>query len=267
MTDTPTSAVVPAFLAALGTGALDVVDLTTPLSSATPALRLPPPFANLIDFSLEEVSAYNAPGPFWRHNNIHTGEHIGTHLDAPVHWVTGRDGDDVSQIPVDRLIGPAAVLDLSDKVAADPDYLLTVADVREWESVNGTLAAGSWLLLRTGWESRGHSEARFLNADDTGPHTPGVDVECARWLATERPITGLGVETVGVDAGLAGGFEPAFPVHHYFLGHDKYGLTSLRNLGRLPATGAMLVVGPLPIVGGTGSPARVLAVIDGASTR
>ncbi|WP_280458917.1 cyclase family protein [Nocardia carnea] len=250
------------FLDAVTTGNLEVVDLTTALSSSTPALRLPAPFANLIDFGLEEVSAYNEPGPFWRHNNIHTGEHVGTHLDAPVHWVTGRDGDDVSQIPVRRLIGRAAVLDLTEQVAADPDYLLTVADVEDWERTYGPLTAGTWLLLRTGWESRGHSEAAFLNADDTGSHTPGVTVECARWLAIEREITGLGVETVGVDAGLAGGFDPVFPVHHYFLGNDKYGITSLRNLGRLPAVGAMLVVTPLPIVGGTGSPARVLAVID-----
>ncbi|WP_328389557.1 cyclase family protein [Nocardia sp. NBC_00416] len=262
MTNPESTAVLPAFLDALAAGRLEVIDLTTPLSSATPALRLPEPFANLIDFSLEEVSAYNEPGPFWRHNNIHTGEHVGTHLDAPVHWVTGRDGDDVSQIPVRRLIGPAAVLDLTDRVAADPDYLLTVADVETWEREHGPLAAGMWLLLRTGWESRGEAEAEFLNADDTGSHTPGVAVECARWLATEREITGLGVETVGVDAGLAGGFDPAFPVHHYFLGNDKYGITSLRNLGRLPAVGAMLVVSPLPVVGGTGSPSRVLAVID-----
>ncbi|MGW0178936.1 cyclase family protein [Nocardia sp. NPDC003345] len=260
MTNPPPAPVLTEFLDALQAGRLEVIDLTTPLSSATPALRLPAPFANLIDFGLEEVSAYNEPGPFWRHNNIHTGEHIGTHLDAPVHWITGRDGDDVSQIPVRRLIGQAAVLDLTARVAADPDYLLTVADVEEWEGRHGRLTAGTWLLLRTGWEARGGSESEFLNTDDTGSHTPGVAVECARWLATERDITGLGVETVGVDAGLAGGFDPAFPVHHFFLGNDKYGLTSLRNLGRLPATGAMLVVSPLPIVGGTGSPSRVLAV-------
>ncbi len=148
--------------------------------------------------------------------------------------------------------------------AADPDYLLTVADVEGWENSFGPLAVGAWLLLRTGWESRGHSQDAFLGIDDTGSHTPGVAVECAEWLAGRREITGLGVETVGVDAGLAGGFDPAFPVHNYFLGNDKYGLTSLRNLGRLPATGAMIVVSPLPIVGGTGSPSRVLAIVDSA---
>lgn len=257
-----TASALSGFLAGIADGSLEVIDLTTPLSAETPALRLPAPFANLIDFSLEEVSAYNDPGPFWRHNNIHTGEHIGTHLDAPIHWISGRDGDDVSQIPVERLIGKAAVLDLTAKVADNPDYLLTVADVEEWESEHGELGAGTWLLLRTGWESRGGSEAEFLNADETGSHTPGVSVECAEWLATKRDITGLGVETVGVDAGLAGGFDPAFPVHYFFLGNDKYGLTSLKNLGRLPATGAAIVVSPLPIVGGTGSPSRVLAVVE-----
>ncbi|MED5803357.1 cyclase family protein [Gordonia sp. Z-3] len=264
MTSPQADAVVSTFLSALSTGDLEVIDLTTPLSAETPALRLPEPFVNLIDFSLEEVSAYNEPGPFWRHNNIHTGEHIGTHLDAPVHWITGRDGDDVSQIPAQRLIGPAAVIDLTAKVADNPDYLLTIADVEEWETTYGQLTAGAWLLLRTGWETRGGSQEEFLNADDTGSHTPGVAVDCAEWLATQRNITGLGVETVGVDAGMAGGFDPVFPVHYYFLGNDKYGLTSLRNLGALPATGAMLVVSPLPIVGGTGSPSRVLAVVDKA---
>ncbi|WLP91367.1 cyclase family protein [Gordonia sp. NB41Y] len=259
---TTSSGAVASFLGALTDGSVAVIDLTTPLSSATPALVLPDPFVNLIDFSLEEVSAYNEPGPFWRHNNIHTGEHIGTHLDAPIHWISGRDGHDVSQIPARRLIGPAAVIDLTDKVAADPDYLLTVADVEEWEAEHGTLADGAWLLLRTGWESRGGSQEEFLNTDETGSHTPGVAVECAEWLATRRPLAGLGVETVGVDAGMAGGFEPAFPVHYHFLGNDKYGITSLRNLGRLPATGAMLVVAPLPIVGGTGSPSRVLALVE-----
>ncbi|MFW0783524.1 cyclase family protein [Gordonia sp. CPCC 206044] len=264
MANPQTTTLLAGFAAAIADGSVEVVDLTTPLHAGTPALRLPEPFVNLIDFSLEEVSAYNEPGPFWRHNNIHTGEHIGTHLDAPVHWITGRDGDDVSQIPVRRLIGTASVIDLTEQVAADPDHLLGVADVEAWEAEHGQLTEGTWLLLRTGWESRGGSEAEFLNADETGSHTPGVAVDCAHWLATERSITGLGVETVGVDAGLAGGFDPPFPVHHHFLGNDKYGITSLRNLGRLPATGAVLVVSPLPIVGGTGSPSRVLAVIAGA---
>src|SRR4051794_34382691 len=94
----------PDLLSSLASGRVEVVDLTNPLSARTPTLRLPPPFANLIDFRLEQVSAYDEPGPFWKHHNVHTGEHIGTHLDAPVHWVTGREGHDVSQIPAARLV-------------------------------------------------------------------------------------------------------------------------------------------------------------------
>ena len=104
-------------------------------------------------------------------------------------------------------------------------------------------------------------EAAFLNADDTGPHTPGIDVACARWLATERPILGIGVETVGTDAGAAHGFDPPFPCHSFLLGAGKYGLTQLANVDRLPATGALLIAAPLKIVGGSGSPTRVLALV------
>lgn len=247
---------------ALASTSVRIVDLTNPLSSTTPALRLPAPFANLIDFSLEEVSAYNEPGPYWKHQNIHTGEHIGTHIDAPVHWISGRDGDDVSQIPVQRLIGTASVIDKSAEAAADADFLLEIDDVKAWEAEHGALAAGTWLLLRTGWDRFSDDEAAFLNADENGPHTPGVSAACAKWLAEETPIAGFGVETVGIDAGSAGGMDPAFPAHYFLLGNDKYGLTSLQNLGELPPTGAILVVAPLPIVGGTGSPTRVFALLE-----
>ena len=252
----------PDLLSALASGSVEVVDLTNPLSASTPTLRLPPPFANLIDFRLEQVSAYDEPGPFWKHHNVHTGEHIGTHLDAPVHWVTGRDGLDVSQIPPSRLVGPAAVLDFTAEAAADPDFLLEVEHVQAWQAEHGALEPGTWLLCRTGWDAYADSQERFLNADDHGPHTPGVSVACAEWLATQAPISGFGVETVGIDAGMAGAMDPPFPMHFHLLGHDKYGLTSLQNLAALPPTGALLVVAPLPIVGGTGSPARVLALVE-----
>lgn len=246
-------------------GGVRILDLTTPLSADTPTLRLPDPFANLIDFSLERVSAYDAPGPFWMHHNIHTGEHIGTHIDAPVHWITGRDGRDVSQIPPERLVGPAVVIDKTVEVEANPDYLLTRDDVEAWEAEHGAIAEGSWLLVRTGWARYGDDRERFLNADATGPHSPGIEPSTAKWMAEELPISGLGVETVGIDAGMAGTFDPAFPAHNNLLGHDKYGLTSLKNLERLPARGALLIVAPLPIVGGTGSPTRVFALVDEAA--
>lgn len=249
-------------LSRLASGSVRILDLTNPLSSQTPTLRLPEPFANLIDFSLETVSAYDEPGPFWRHANIHTGEHIGTHLDAPVHWISGRDGKDVAQIEPERLVGPAVVLDFTEAVAQDPDFLLGRADVEAWEEEHGSLPENGWLLYRTGWDRFSDDQEAFLNADETGSHTPGIDAECALWLATERGISGVGVETVGIDAGRGAELDPPFPVHYHLLGNDKYGITSLQNLAQLPATGAMIVVAPLPIVGGTASPARVLAFVE-----
>lgn len=245
-------------------GSLKIVDLTNTLSSSTPTLELPAPFANLIDFSTETVSEYNEPGPFWKHQNIHTGEHVGTHIDAPVHWISGRDGHDVSTLPVERLFGPAVVLDLTEKVEQNPDYLIQISDIQEWEEVNGKLPDNSWLLLRTGWDKYSHDQKAFLNADDNGSHTPGLSAEASEWLATETNISGIGVDTVGIDAGRGAELDPPFPAHYHLLGNDKYGVTSLQNLDQLPATGALLIVAPLPIVGGTGSPSRIFALVPAA---
>ncbi|GAA5150773.1 cyclase family protein [Nocardioides marinquilinus] len=251
---------VDTLLAALATGEAEILDLTAPLSPETPILQLPPPFANTIALSLEKVSDFDDDGPFWGWNNIHTGEHTGTHLDAPVHWASGRDGRSVDQIPPSRLVGPAVVLDFTAETEADPDFLLEPAHLDAHVAEHGPLPAGCWLLFRTGWSRHGGDPVAFANADESGPHTPGVSVAGSQWLAAS-PITGFGVETVGIDAGQAGGMDPAFPTHYFLLGADKYGLTQLQNLDRLPATGAMVIASPLPIVGGTGSPARVLAVV------
>ena len=254
--------ILQALVSGVSGGAIEVVDLTAPLSSSTPILKLPEPFADTVPFSLEEISRYDDRGPVWYWNNIHTGEHTGTHLDAPVHWITGRDGDDVSQIPPWRLIAPAAVIDVADRAAADPDFLLEIDHVRQWETANGPLPEGGWLLLRTGWDARSGDQQAFLNADETGPHTPGVSAEAAKWLAEEAPVIGLGVETVGTDAGAAHSFDPPFPCHSFLLGANKYGLTQLQNLHLLPPTGAVVIAAPLPIVGGSGSPTRVLALVE-----
>ena len=247
-------------LAELGAGRVDILDLTAPLSERTPVLQLPPPFANTQRFGLREISNYDERGPAWYWNDIQTGEHVGTHFDAPIHWVTGKSGKDVSQVPARELIAPAVIIDQSARCAQNPDYLLEVEDIQAWEREHGPLPRGGWLLYRTGWDTRAQDEASFLNANETGPHTPGMSVACARWLA-EQPILGLGVETVGTDAGAAHSFDPPFPCHSFLLGSGKYGLTQLANLSRLPATGAVLVVAPLPIVRGSGSPARVLALV------
>jgi kynurenine formamidase len=249
-------------LAGIATGNVEILDLTAPLSDRTPILQLPPPFANTRGFSLQEVSRYDDRGPAWYWNDFSTGEHVGTHFDAPVHWVSGRDGLDVSQVPPRQLVAPAVVIDKSAECSADPDFLLEVSDIEQWEAAHGSLPEGAWLLYRTGWDTRSGDQADFLNADENGPHTPGISVECARYLAEDTSILGLGTETVGTDAGAAHSFDPPFPCHSFFLGAGKYGLTQLQNLASLPTTGAVVIAAPLPIVGGSGSPARVLALVQ-----
>ena len=254
--------VLEALVAALRSATIEIIDLTARLDSTTPVIKLPEPFKNTASFTLRQISRYDEDGPGWYWNDIEMGEHNGTHFDAPVHWVTGRDGDDVAQVPVTRLIGPAVVLDFSEHAAADPDFLLQVDHIGQWEAEHGALPYGGWLLYRTGWDARSASQQEFLNANETGPHTPGISVECARWLAEEAPVIGVGVETVGTDAGTAHSFDPPFPCHSMLLGAGKYGLTQLQNLAALPATGSVLITGPLPITGGSGSPCRALALVE-----
>ncbi|WP_319769642.1 cyclase family protein [Streptomyces europaeiscabiei] len=237
------------------------VELTAPLSADTPVLDLPPDMAPIPRFRLEELAKYDERGRTSYQNGIHTGEHVGTHFDAPRHWVTGAGLEDVASVPATRLVAPAVVIDRTHEADEDPDYLLRREDIEEWQREHGALPEG-WLLFRTGWAARSHDQVRFLNADEHGPHTPGVDPECARWLAEETPLLGFGVETVGTDAGQAFRFDPEFPVHSHLLGAGKYGITQLQNLHLLPPTGALLIVAPLRIVGGSGSPARVLALVE-----
>jgi kynurenine formamidase len=254
--------VLTALTDALADGSVEVVDLTARLSSDTPVIQLPPEFGQTARFELEEISAYDERGPAWYWNNFRSGEHTGTHFDAPNHWISGRGGLDVASVPVDHLIRPAVVLDFSARVADDPDFLLEVDDITTWEQEHAPLPDGGWLLYRTGWDARSESQEAFTNADESGPHTPGMSPECARWVAAESPVIGVGVETVGTDAGAAHSFDPAFPCHSFLMGSGKYGLTQLQNLALLPPTGAVLVVGPLPIVTGSGAPARAVALVE-----
>lgn len=249
-------------LAGLASSEVEVIDLTAPLSASTPILALPAPFANTIPLSMDTVSEFDDDGPLWQWHNIHLGEHTGTHLDAPSHWISGRDGATVDQIPPARLIGPIVVIDKTADTAANPDFLLEPEHLEQWQQANGPIPENAWVILKTGWSSRSSETGPFLNVDDSGSHTPGVSVEGARWMASNASISGFGVETVGIDAGAAGGFDPIFPGHNFLLGAGKLGLTQLQNVDKLPATGAVIVVAPLPIVGGTGSPARAYALVE-----
>lgn len=250
------------FVTDLASGAIRVVDLTQPLGPETPVIGLPEPFAPSPGVTLETLSRYDDDGPAWYWNTLHLGEHTGTHFDAPVHWISGKDLPEnrCDTIPPARFVGPACVLDVSGEVARDPDFLLTPERILAWEEEHGTIPSGAWVLLRTDWSRRTDPEA-FLNVQDDGPHSPGFRKDASE-LLVERDILGVGVETVGTDAGQAGGFDPPFPNHTVMHGAGKLGLASLTNLDRLPPTGALVVAAPLKIVDGSGSPLRVLAFVE-----
>jgi kynurenine formamidase len=243
-------------------GKIRVVDLTVPLEPATPTIQLPPIFAPSKPFTLEEISRYDDRGPAWYWNNFQCGEHTGTHFDAPIHWVTGKDYPDnaTHNIPVRKFIGPACVIDVAERARKNPDFLVTQQVVEEWESEHGRIATGAWVLIRTDWSKRRSAE-EFLNIKADGPHTPGFHPACVPFLAKERDILGVGVETVGTDAGQAATFEPMFPCHTIMHGSNRFGLASLTNLDQLPPTGAVVIAPPLKIVNGSGSPLRVLALV------
>jgi kynurenine formamidase len=246
---------------ALSSGSVDVIDLTAPLSHETPLLELPPEFGQTARFELEEISRYDDRGPAWYWNNFHTGEHTGTHFDAPIHWVTGKDQADVASVPVSAFVAPAVVLDVVDRVAADANFLIEVEHLEAFTSEHGPFPDEGWLLCRTGWSSR-TTQQDMINNTATGPTSPGMSVECARWVAEESPLQGIGVETIGTDAGAAHSFDPPFPCHSFLLGNGKYGLAQLQNLHLLPPTGSVVLAAPLRITGGSGSPVRVLALVE-----
>jgi kynurenine formamidase len=248
-------------ISALSSGSIEMVDLTAPLSHQTPLLELPPEFGQTAPFELEEISRYDERGPAWYWNNFHTGEHTGTHFDAPIHWITGQDQADVATVPVSAFVAPAAVIDVVDRVAEDPNFLIEVEHLETFAAEHGALPEGGWLLCRTGWSSR-VTQQEMINNTGTGPTSPGMSVQCARWVAEESSLQGIGVETIGTDAGAAHSFDPPFPCHSFLLGNGKYGLAQLQNLDRLPPTGSVVVAAPLRIVGGSGSPVRVLALVE-----
>jgi kynurenine formamidase len=247
---------------ALNLGSLTIVDLTQPLGPETPVIGLPPMFAASPGVTIEVISKYDDRGPAWYWNTVRFGEHTGTHFDAPVHWVTGKDLPDnaCDTIPARRFVGPACVVDVTGDVARNPDFLLTPERIEAWEREHGPIPAGAWVLLRTGW-SRRTAAADFVNAAADGPHSPGFDARASRMLAHDRDVLGVGVETIGTDAGQAGRFDPPFPNHTIMHGAGKFGLASLCNLDRLPPTGAVVIAAPLKIVNGSGSPVRVLAIV------
>jgi len=253
-----------AFAEDLLSGKIRVVDLTATLEPTTPVLQLPKEFGwgESWPFSLEPISCYDEKGPAWYWNNMKCGEHTGTHFDAPIHWVTGKDHENhaTDTLPPQQFVAPAVVIDAVAEAAADPDFLMSVEFVETWESKHGKIPEGAWVLYRTDWSKKGSNE-EYLNIAEDGGHTPGWDPATVTFLAEQRNVLGVGVETVGTDSGQAAAQEPMFPCHNLMHGANKCGLASLCNLDQLPATGAIVVAAPLKIKNGSGSPTRVIALV------
>lgn len=249
--------------AKLLSGEIEIVDLSGSLGPDTPILQLPPDFAkNTPKIEIHKISEYDEDGPFFAWNWMVLGEHSGTHFDAPHHWITGKDYEDgfTDTLKLQRVVAPVNVIDCSAETAKDPDFLLTAEGVKDWEATHGEIGAGEWVVMRTDWDKRAHDEGQFLNADDTGPHSPGPTPDCIEYLLS-KGIVGWGTQCIGTDAGQAGGMEPPFPAHNLLHRDNCFGLASLANLDKLPARGAVMVAAPLKIARGTGSPIRAMAMI------
>jgi kynurenine formamidase len=183
-------------------------------------------------------------------------EHYGTHLDAPAHFPRGKTT--VDRIPVERLIGPAVVLDVRKEGEGDADYRLPVARVEEWERAHGEIPAGAIVLLRTGRASLWPHADRYRGmASDGTMHFPGFSVEAVKYLISKR-VSGIGADAMSVDAGNSKDYE----VHHLALGSDLFQIENLADMSELPESGSQLIVAPIKLEGGSGGPCRVFAIFQ-----
>jgi kynurenine formamidase len=232
-----------------------VVDLTHSFDDKTIYWPTAPTNFQLNRLSYGKTEA----GFFYAANAFCTPEHGGTHLDAPIHFAEGRRTAD--QIPVEQLIGPAVVIDVSAKAAADPDYRLTAEDVKAWEARHGAVLQGAIVLLRTGWGKRWPDRKRFLGDDKPGDasnlHFPSYGAEAARYLVAQRKVGALGVDTASIDHGPS----KDFIVHQIANGANVPGLENVANLEELPETGAWVIALPMKIAGGSGGPVRVVGLV------
>jgi kynurenine formamidase len=211
-------------------------------------------------FELDTLSYGKTPGGwFYSANAISTPEHGGTHLDAPIHFHDG--GHTADRVPLERLFARAAVIDVSAAAANDPDYRLTIADVDAFEQQHGPVAAGTIVLLRTGWDARWPDRKRYFGDDTPNDasklHFPSYGEEAARLLVEQRQVAALGVDTPSIDYGAS----QDFPVHRVAAAQNVPGFENLTGLDLVPATGALVVALPMKIEGGSGGPLRAIALV------
>jgi kynurenine formamidase len=213
-------------------------------------------------FELVVESAQRTPaGYYYAANNFSTSEHGGTHLDAPVHFAEGKWTTDA--IPLERLVGPAVVVDVREAAAKNADYLITVDVLESWERAHGTIPAGSIVLFRTGWGQRWGNRERYLGTSKTGAegaaelHFPGIHPDTARWLVSHGGIDAVGIDTASIDYGPSKAFE----THQTLFAGSIPAFENVAQLDRLPVTGSFVVALPMKIRGGSGGPLRIVAIV------
>ncbi len=232
-------------------GNCTIIDLTYSLNKSNAYWPAP----SYTPFKYNPVATLKDNGVF--SGTYSTPEHLGTHIDAPNHFEYNQPS--VDEIKLDTLIGPASVIDISDKVEHNSDYKLTVADIIDWEKVNGKIRERSIILLNTGWSSRWNDYEKYKNVDNSNKlHFPGYSADAADFLVEKRNINGIGIDTLSADCGMSTDFN----VHHIINGSSKYILENVANLDKLPPTGATLIIAPIKIEGGSGGQARIWAILS-----
>ena len=212
-------------------------------------------------FELEVVSAQRTPaGYYYAANNFSAAEHGGTHLDAPIHFAEGKWSTD--QIPLERLVGQAIVVDVQTGADSSADYRVDSAAIKRWEQQHGAISQGLIILFRTGWARRWPDRASYLGTVRTGRaaaadlHFPGIDSAAAQWLV-ERKVKAVGIDTPSIDYGQSS----SFPTHQLLFAANIPAFENVANLDRLPPRGSFVIALPMKIKGGSGGPLRIVAVV------
>ena len=233
-----------------------IVDLTYPFDSDSVYWPTAETFKLETDFE-----GVTDKGYFYSAYRFSAAEHGGTHLDAPVHFAKGRNS--VDQIPLEQLTGPGLVVDVTAQCTKDPDYLISTADIQNWERRNGRIAAGSIVLLRTGFGRYYPDRKKYLGTDERGAaavaklHFPGLDPAAARWLTTNRSIKAIGLDTASIDRGQSTLFES----HRALFEKNVPAFENVANLDQLPVKGFTVIALPMKIKGGSGGPLRIIAML------
>lgn len=228
-----------------------VVDLTHALSEKNPnyeGTRKSP-------FEARQLGRIDKEGWYSRHVSL--PEHFGTHLDAPAHF--GHDRWTVDEIPPERLVRDLVILDVRGKCQKNPDYQITVDDIAEWEKKHGHIPAGAVVVANTGWAKCWNDMRKYRGADEGQwiMHFPGFHIETVEFLVQARQITGIGIDTMGVDYGAS----ETYPVHKYTAAHSVYHVENVANLDQVPEAGAVIIVAPMKLERGSGAPVRLLALV------